>query len=87
MCVGLCSCDSSQTRSVSSYNWSLEFITDLDGNFTLSVPVNSTLKITYIGYKPVTVKSAAIVNVLLEEDTQMVDEVVVTGYTLSLIHI
>ena len=56
-------------------------ITDLDGNFTLSVPVNSTLKITYIGYKPVTVKSAAIINVLLEEDTQMVDEVVVTGYT------
>ena len=47
-------------------------ITDLDGNFTLSVPANSTLKITYIGYKPVTVKSAAIVNVLLEEDTQMV---------------
>ena len=42
---------------------------------------NSTLKITYIGYKPVTVKSATIVNVLLEEDTQMVDEVVVTGYT------
>ena len=81
MCVGLCSCDSSQTRSVSSYNWSLEFITDLDGNFTLSVPVNSTLKITYIGYKPVTVKSATIVNVLLEEDTQMEDEVVVTGYT------
>ena len=56
-------------------------ITDFDGNFTLSVPVNSTLKITYIGYKPVTVKAAAIVNVLLEEDTQMVDEVVVTGYT------
>ena len=55
-------------------------ITDFDGNFTLSVPVNSTLKITYIGYKPVTVKAAAIVNVLLEEDTQMVDEVVVTGY-------
>ena len=26
-------------------------ITDLDGNFTLSVPANSTLKITYIGYK------------------------------------
>ena len=55
-------------------------ITDLDGNFTLSVPANSTLKITYIGYNPVTVKAAAIVNVLLEEDTQMVDEVVVTGY-------
>ena len=28
-----------------------------------------------------TVKAAAIVNVLLEEDTQKVDEVVVTGYT------
>ena len=36
MCVGLCSCDSSQTRSVSSYNWSLEFITDLDGNMSVS---------------------------------------------------
>ena len=56
-------------------------ITDFDGNFTLSVPINATLKISYIGYKPVTVKAAASIQVLLEEDTQMVDEVVVTGYT------
>ena len=56
-------------------------ITDFDGNFTLSVPTNATLKISYIGYKPVTVKAAASIQVLLEEDTQMVDEVVVTGYT------
>lgn len=56
-------------------------ITDFDGNFTLSVPAHSTLKISYIGYKPVTVKAAASIRILLEEDTQMVDEVVVTGYT------
>ena len=56
-------------------------ITDFDGNFTLSVPTNATLKISYIGYKPVTVKAATSIQVLLEEDTQMVDEVVVTGYT------
>ena len=56
-------------------------ITDFDGNFTLSVPINATLKISYIGYKPVTVKAATSIQVLLEEDTQMVDEVVVTGYT------
>ena len=56
-------------------------ITDFDGNFTLSVPTNATIKISYIGYKPVTVKAAASIQVLLEEDTQMVDEVVVTGYT------
>lgn len=56
-------------------------ITDFEGNFTLSVPAGSTLKITYIGYKPVTVKAAAFVKVTLEEDTQMMDEVVVTGYT------
>ena len=56
-------------------------ITDFDGNFTLSVPASSTLKISYIGYKPMTVKAATSIRVLLEEDTQMVDEVVVTGYT------
>ncbi|GAE83588.1 TonB-dependent receptor [Bacteroides reticulotermitis JCM 10512] len=56
-------------------------ISDFDGNFSLTVPANATLKITYIGYKPITVKAAASVRVQLEEDTQMMEEVVVTGYT------
>lgn len=56
-------------------------ITDFDGNFTLTVPANATLKITYIGYKPITVKAATSIRVQLEEDTQMMEEVVVTGYT------
>lgn len=30
-CLGLSSCNSSDTRSISSYSWSLEFVTDLDG--------------------------------------------------------
>ena len=45
MCVGLCSCDSSQTRSVSSYNWSLEFITDLDGNMLFSGSVHDDIPV------------------------------------------
>lgn len=35
-CLGLCSCDSPRTQSISSYNWALEFITDLDGKILFS---------------------------------------------------
>ena len=56
-------------------------ITDLEGNFTLSVPVGATLQITYVGYRTVTVRAASFLTIVLEEDSQMMDEVVVTGYT------
>ena len=36
---------SSQTRSVSSYNWSLEFITDLDGNMLFSGSVHDDIPV------------------------------------------
>ena len=32
LCIGLCSCGTSNAQSISSYVWHLEFITDLDGN-------------------------------------------------------
>lgn len=56
-------------------------ITDIDGRFSLDVPANSDIEITYIGYKSQIVKaSSAPLNIILKEDTQKLDEVVVVGY-------
>lgn len=56
-------------------------ISDLDGKFTLEVPAGSTLTISYIGYKSVTLKATPVMNIVLEDDSQALDEVVVTGYS------
>ena len=58
-------------------------MTDIDGKYTLSVPSeNSVLVFSYIGYRTaeVTVGSSRTINQVLDEDTQMIDEVVVVGY-------
>lgn len=57
-------------------------ITDLDGKFSLAVPANSTLKITYIGYldQYFKVGNKSQLSIVLKEDTQKLDEVVVVGY-------
>ncbi|MGL5273121.1 MAG: SusC/RagA family TonB-linked outer membrane protein, partial [Phocaeicola sp.] len=57
-------------------------ITDLDGEFTLSVSPDDVLQITYIGYKPqeLSLKGQSILRILLEEDTESLDEVIVIGY-------
>lgn len=55
-------------------------ITDMDGNFTLTVPAGASITISYVGYKTVTVKAAPVLNIVMEEDNEMLDEVVVTGY-------
>lgn len=58
-------------------------MTDLMGNFELTVPVNSTLTVSYIGYKtqeiPITSDKTKL-TIGLEEDTELLDEVVVIGY-------
>ncbi|MCC8152829.1 MAG: SusC/RagA family TonB-linked outer membrane protein [Tannerellaceae bacterium] len=56
-------------------------ITGLDGDFTLDVPENATLVVSYIGYvqQEVSVAGKTIINVTLNEDTQKLDEVVVTA--------
>ena len=59
-------------------------ITDLDGKYNLAnVPENSTLEISYIGYKTQSLKATdkSLVNITLHEDTEVLDEVVVVGYT------
>lgn len=57
-------------------------ITDIDGNFDLSVPSNATLQVSYIGYntQDVSVGNKSFLNVTLKEDTETLDEVVVVGY-------
>ena len=57
-------------------------ITDIDGNYTLDVPVSAILQISYIGYltQDVPVNGKQQINIRLVEDTQQLDEVVVVGY-------
>ena len=57
-------------------------ITDIDGNFSLNVSANSTLTISFVGYKTqtVSVNGKTALKVTLQEDTEVLDEVVVVGY-------
>ena len=54
--------------------------TNLDGEFTITVPEGTNLTFTYIGYKPLTLPAEPEMTVMLDEDSEMLDEVVVVGY-------
>ena len=56
--------------------------TSFDGNYSISVPSNSVLVFSFIGFKnkEVAVNGQTKINVLLEEDTNTLKEVVVIGY-------
>ncbi|MDH6533515.1 TonB-linked SusC/RagA family outer membrane protein [Parabacteroides sp. PM5-20] len=68
--------------SVSLKGTSQGVITDIDGNYQLVVPANATLEISYIGYKSqvISVNGRNQIHIIMEEDTQLVDEVVVVGF-------
>ena len=55
-------------------------ITDMDGNFSLSVPRGSVLEFSCVGYKTQAVPAAARMTVTLEPDTDSLDESVVIAY-------
>lgn len=57
-------------------------ITDLDGRYSVAVQEGQTLVFSYIGYKSQEIKvgTSATVNVVLGEDSEMLEEVVVVGY-------
>ncbi|WP_337942258.1 TonB-dependent receptor [Parabacteroides sp.] len=57
-------------------------ITDMDGKFSLDIPNNATLLISYIGYIPqeIRIGNQNTVKINLKEDTQAIDEVVVVGF-------
>lgn len=56
--------------------------TDFDGKFTLKVNPKATLTVSYVGYnaKEVAVEGRTELSIVLEENTQVLDEVVVIGY-------
>ena len=55
-------------------------ITDLDGNFQLTADADVPLVISFIGYVTQELPAQPIMNVTLQEDTELLDEVVVIGY-------
>ena len=62
-------------------------VTDFDGNFMLSAPKGSTIGISYIGYKSQDIINQGQSNliVVLQEDTEVLDEIVVIGYATYII--
>ncbi|MFD2036090.1 SusC/RagA family TonB-linked outer membrane protein [Belliella marina] len=56
--------------------------TDLDGNYSITVPDNGTLAFSFIGFvsKEVLVANQSIVNVILQTDLSDLEEVIVVGY-------
>lgn len=57
-------------------------ITDIDGNFSINCKPGVELTISYVGYKPVTVKAENNMVVTMSSDSNVLDEVVVVGYGL-----
>ena len=57
-------------------------VTDMDGNFSLSVPAGATLSVSSIGYTIVTVPvgNQTNFNITLQEDNEILEETVVIGY-------
>lgn len=57
-------------------------ITDFNGNFTLNAPAHAVLVVSYIGYKTqeIPVDGRKNLDIVLKEDTEVLDEVVVVGY-------
>lgn len=56
--------------------------TDIDGNFSITAPANGKLQVSYVGYEPQTVNidGRTTINIILEQNTSVLDEVVVVGY-------
>lgn len=57
-------------------------ITDVDGNFTLTVSPKATMVISYVGYvtQEIPLNGQKNIKIALKDDSEMLDEVVVVGY-------
>ena len=57
-------------------------VTDFDGNFTINIPSDGTLSVSFIGYvtQNISVSGQTNLNVTLEENISALDEIVITGY-------
>lgn len=68
--------------AVKVVNSTLGTLTDVDGNFSLDVPIGSEISISYLGYLPQTIKvgNNKFLNIVLKEDVVTFGDVVVVGY-------
>lgn len=55
--------------------------TDIDGNFEISVPEGALLKVSYVGFVSTEIKAAPEMKIYLAENSELLDEVVVVGYS------
>lgn len=57
-------------------------VSDIDGKFSISVPDNAVLEVTYVGYdkQQVAVKGRSTFDIVLNEDVHKLNELVVVGY-------
>lgn len=55
-------------------------VADIDGNFTIVVPQGATLVISSIGYTTQEIQASTLMNIVLTEDSTMLEETVVVGY-------
>ncbi len=55
--------------------------TDVDGNFTMTVEEGTPLTVSYVGYVTQTVKAQPELRILLDENSSVLNEVVVVGYS------
>jgi len=55
-------------------------ITDLDGNFQLSADPEVTIVVSFVGYQTQELPAQPVMNIVLKEDSELLDEVVVIGY-------
>lgn len=59
-------------------------ITDIDGKFTIKVSNGDVLQFSFMGYKTIEMKAEnKPMNIVLQEDTEVLDEVIVIGYGTS----
>ena len=58
-------------------------VTDFDGNFVLKANAGADITVSYIGYQTATVKAAANLEILLQDDAALLNEVVVIGYGVA----
>lgn len=57
-------------------------IADMEGKYSITVAENAVLEVSFMGYNTaeIPVNGRAIINVVLEEDSELLDEIVVIGY-------
>ena len=69
--------------TIKAQGTNLGTITNANGEFSLQVPANSQLTVSYVGFAPQTLTAAREMNIVLAEDATGLSEVVVTAHDLA----